>query len=254
MFFGSGYFYFITIGLQIICVIHCLRRSRPNYWIWLIVFIPVVGCIAYLFTEVFTRRDIQKVQSGVGEVFNPSGKIKKLENNLRFSDTFNNRVALADACLAAGQTQKATDLYESSLTGNFTENEHVLIQLVIAYSQLKRYEELVTIAKKIRKLPQFVRSHAHVLYAMALEQTGHSEMAEAEFKTMKGRFANFEARYQYSCFLARAGRREEALQLLTEMLGEFAHLSPPEKRNNRRWFALAKDELKRIKNDAIAKV
>lgn len=253
MLFGSGYFYFITIALQAICVIHCIRKGRPNYWIWLIVLIPLIGCIAYFFTEIFTRHDIQKVQSGVGEVFYPSGRIKKLEGNLRFSDTFNNKVALADAYLAAGQTGKATDLYEASLTGNFVENEHVLIQLVIAYSRLKHYEEVVATAKKVCKLPQFLRSHAHVLYAMALEHTGDSEMAEAEFKTMKGRFANFEARYQYSCFLARADRKEEARQLLSEMLGEFTYLSSPEKRNNRKWFALAKEEVKRMKNGTRVK-
>lgn len=244
MFFGSGYFYF-TIALQVICIVHSIRKGKPYFWIWVILFLPVVGSLIYLFTEVFTNRDIRDVQSGVGEVLNPGGKIKKLENNLRFSDTFNNRIALADACLAGGQTQRAIDLYESSLTGNFTENEHVLSQLVIAYSRQKRYEELVSTAKKIHTLPQFQRSHAHILYAMALEQNGNHEMAETEFKKMKGKFANFEARYQYSCFLVRAGRSEEARQLLTEMSGEFTHLSPPEKRNNRKWFNLAKDELKK---------
>lgn len=247
MFFFSNYFYFITLGLQAICVIHCIRTGRTTNWIWLIIFLPFLGSLIYLFTEVLTGREIQKVQSGMGGVFNPSGRIRKLENNLRFSDTFNNKVALADALLAAGQIQRATDLYESSLVGNFTENEYVLGQLVMAYFQLKRYEDLIATAKKIQKLPQFARSHAHVRYAMALDYTGNSGQAEAEFKTMKGRFANFEARYQYGCFLERKGRRDEARQVFTEMLGEVTHLSPPEKRNNRNWFALAKDELRKMK-------
>lgn len=245
MFFGSSYFY-ITIALQIICIVHCIRKGKPYFWIWVLVFLPVIGSLIYLFTEVFTDRTMQQVQSGMGDMLKPGGRIKKLENNLRFSDTFNNRIALADACLAGGQTQRAIDLYESSLTGNFTENEHVLMQLVIAYSQQNRHEELVAVARKIHRLPQFVRSHAHVLYAMALEQTGQPEQAEAEFSLMKGRFANFEARYQYGSFLARAGRAAEARQLLTEMQDEFTHLSPPEKRNNHQWFSLAKDELKKL--------
>lgn len=245
LFFGN-YFYFITLGLQAICVIHCIRTGRQTNWIWLIVFLPVLGSLIYLFTEMINGQAIQKVQSGMGGVFNSSGRIKKLENNLRFSDTFNNKVALADACMAAGQTQRATDLYESSLVGNFTENEYVLGQLVMAYFQLKRYDDLIATAKKILKLPQFARSHAHIRYAIALDYTGHPEEAEAEFKTMKGRFANFEARYQYGCFLARQGRTDEARQVFTEMLGEVTHLSAREKRNNRNWFALAKDELRKI--------
>lgn len=246
MFFSSGYFYGITIVLQVICVIHCIRRGNQNYWIWLIIFLPLIGCIAYIFTEMFTRRGIQEVQSGVGDVFNPGGRIKKLENNLRFSDTFNNRVALADAYLANGHTDRAISLYESSLTGNFTENEYVLSQLVAAYFQKKEYGKLIPIAKKIRKLPQFARSRSHIYYAIALDHTGQPEEAEAEFKLMKGKFSNFEARYQYACFLARHNHKEEAHQLFTELLNEAPHLTGPERRNNGKWFSLAKEELKKF--------
>jgi len=133
MFFTNNYFYLITIGLQAICVIHCLRKGRTTNWIWLIVFLPVIGSLIYIFTEIFTSRDIQNVQSGIGSVFNPGASLRRLEENLRFTDTFANRVALADAYLSTGNTDRAIELYESSLTGNFEENEHVLSQLIIAY-------------------------------------------------------------------------------------------------------------------------
>ena len=109
MFFFSTPFYVFTVVLQAICVIHCIRRGNTNNWIWLIIFLPMIGCLVYIFTEIINRRDIQRVQSGMGSVFNPSGAIRKLENNLRFSDTFANRVALADAYLEAGQHVKAID-------------------------------------------------------------------------------------------------------------------------------------------------
>jgi len=189
---------------------------------------------------------MHKVQSGIGAVFYPSGRIKRLEEQLRFSDTFNNKIALADAYLVTGETQKAIELYEGSLTGAFTENEHVLIQLVTAYFQVQRYEELIRITKKIYQLPQFSRSHTHVLYAMALEKTGNCEMAEKEFKIMKVRYSYFEARYQYGMFLLRANRIEEAQNIWMEIVNEFSYLSSFEKRNNRVWFNYAKEELKKI--------
>src|SRR5882762_10969040 len=101
MFYEYPYFYYITIGLQAICAIHCVRKGNQNKWLWLIIFLPVVGSLIYIFTEIFTGNDMANVQSGMGAVFNPSGKIKKLEDNLRFADTFANKVALADAYLAA---------------------------------------------------------------------------------------------------------------------------------------------------------
>lgn len=246
MLFANTYFYYLTIGLQAICVIHCLRKGNQNKWIWIIVFLPVVGCIAYMFTEMLTRRDIQQVQSGMGAVFNPGGRIIKLEDNLRFSDTFQNKVALADAYLAAGNTDKAITLYESSLTGAFVENEYVLTQLIMAYFQKQRYPELIAIAKKIYKLPQFSRSKAHMLYAMALEYSGNYDMAEKEFRLMKSRFSYFEPRYQYGLFLMRANREEEARSIFREMLDEAPHLSSWERKNNRRWFNNAKAELRKI--------
>jgi hypothetical protein len=253
MFFfnNSGYIYTITIVLQAICVIHCIRKGKQFNWVWLIVFLPLIGSLIYLFTEVFTRRDMQGLQSGVGSVLNPTGSIRKLESNLRFSDTFANKVALADAYLASGHMDKAIALYESSLEGNFEENEYVLRQLIVAYYQVRRYDEIIPIAKKIYKVPQFARSRAHVLYATALDYTGHPELAEKEFRQLKSRFSDYEARYQYSRFLVRAGRPDEARQLLTELLGESSHLSSRERRYNRNWFTLAKDELNKLKDTAV---
>jgi hypothetical protein len=215
-------------------------------WIWLIVFLPLVGSIAYIFMEMFDRADMKNVQSGVSVVFNPAGRIKRLEEQLRFSDTFNNRTSLADAYLAIGQTEKAISLYESSLTGAFTENEYVLTQLSSAYFQTQRYADVIAINKKICKLPQYPRSKAHLLYAMSLEQAGNNDMAEKEFRSMKIRFDYFEARYHYGLFLAKNNHAHESQQIFVEMIDEYIQLSSREKRSNREWVNLAKEQVRKM--------
>jgi len=246
MLFGSPYFYGINIIAVAICIIHCLRTRRDTGWIYFMVVVPYIGWVAYVFTQMFSSRDLQKVQGGIGAVLNPTGSIKKLEQKLHFSDTFNNRVALADAYLAKGNREKAVSMYESCLTGAFTENEYVLGQLTVAYFEAGCYNDVVTNAQKIYKLPQFARSRAHILYAMALEKTGDITRAENEFKLMKGRFANYEARYQYGQFLIRAGRQPEAKHIYMEMAEEYRQLSSREKRVSRTWCNQAKDELKKM--------
>lgn len=188
---------------------------------------------------------MQKMQSGMGAVLNPSGSIKKLERELHFADTFTNRISLADAYLAGGQTIKAIGLYEQSLTGTFSENEHILYQLIIAYFQNNRFDEVVATAKKIYARPQFARSKAHILYAIALSYTNNNEAAEKEFKTMQGRFSNFEARYQYGLFLQRNNHAEQAKYLFNQIIEEGTQLSSRERSYNRNWFRLAKDELRK---------
>ena len=87
---------------------------------------------------------------------------------------------------------------------------------------------------------------AHILYAKALEFTGNEQLAENEFKSMKGRYSNFEQRYEYGLFLIRADRIEEAYDIFNQMLEEAPHLSGMERRNNRTWLAKSKDELKKL--------
>lgn len=243
MFFSGNYPYYLTIGLQIICVIHCLKRGKQG-WIWLIVFLPIVGSIAYIVMEMLPSSRIRAPRVDVGAIVNPGGKIKKLEESLRFTDTFNNRVLLADAYMQAGQTDKAVELYEGSLTGAFAENEHVIAQLMIAYYYLGRYTEAIKLAGKIYRQPQFARSQAHLFYALSLESAGQQEKAEAEFKAMQGRYSYYEQRYNYGMFLLRAGRNEDAEKVFTNMLNEEPQLSSMERKNARVWCNKARTELK----------
>jgi len=248
MFFNGGSYYYIIIGLQIFCGIHSYRRGTLNRWIFLIVFLPLIGSAIYLYSEVLSARKsfVKPINMNPGRSNASPGNIKKLEDELRFTDTFANKVKLADAYLAAGFTEKAIDLYKASLTGAFSENEHVMGQLIVAYFEEERYYEVLPLAKKLYNLPQFARSKEHLLYALALENTGNMEQAEKEFKAMKGRYSYFEPRYQYGLFLMRAERYDDAAQIFTDMLDEEPHLGNIEKKSNRQWFAKAKDELKKI--------
>ena len=246
MFFFNPNFYYVSIVLQAICVYHCIRHGNQNKWIWIIVFLPFIGCLIYFFSEIVTGREVGRMQSGLGEIINPSGSIRKLESNLRFSDTFANRIALADAYLAAGDTDKAISIYEESLKGAFEENEYVLSQLVVAYHRKKLYAKAVWAAEKIKRLPQFNFSHCHVLYADSLVQTGNTTAAEAEFKAMNGKFSHYEGRYYYALFLLKQDRPEEAHQLLSDIVVESKHLSARERRYYRNWLMKSKEELKRL--------
>lgn len=247
LFYGFGSYYYLIIGLAIFCGVHSYRRGTLNRWIFWLIFLPLIGSVYYLFSEVFNKRNnfAKAVNYGPKKAVSGAG-IRKLEEQLQFSDTFNNRVNLADAYLANGQTEQAIGLYKSSLTGAFDENEHVMQQLIVAYSDAQQYENVLPLAKKLYKTQQFARSRYHLLYAMALENLGRTGEAENEFKTMKGRYSNFEQRYQYGLFLIRSGREDEAWQIFTDMLNEESHLGPMERRNARVWFAKTKDELRKI--------
>ncbi|WP_413669843.1 hypothetical protein ACEN9X_07840 [Mucilaginibacter sp. Mucisp86] len=246
MYFGDGNYYYLILILEAFCIIHSLRRGTQQKWLWILIVIPLFGCLYYIYSEILSNRGIRAPKINVEAVINPGAKIKRLEDEVRFTDTFANRVKLADAYLEAGLTDKALEIYQNSLTGAFAENEHVMAQLIVAYFEKGMYNEVIPIAKKLYKLPQFARSKAHILYAKSLELTYQEEQAENEFKLMKGRYSYFEPRYEYGMFLTRAGRDDDAWQIFTDMLNEQSQLSPVERKSNKVWFARAKDELKKL--------
>ena len=242
-----GYLYYMSITLQVLCVLHCIRRGTQQRWIWLIVFVPFIGSIAYFVSEILPKRHMGDWQAGLGSLFvSPTVRIRRLEENLHFANTFNNRVLLANAYMLAGRTEEAIELYSTSLTGAFTENEYVINRLIAAYFKTERYPELIGLAKKIYNTPSFTRSEAHLFYARALDNTGDKEGAEREFRKMKGRFADFEARYQYSLFLQRGGRGSEAQGILEDIVKEGSHLSSRERRANYLWIQRSKEELRKV--------
>ena len=241
-----GYIYYVSIAIQIICVLHCIRRGTQQRWIWLIVFVPYIGSIAYFFSEILPRRNTEDWQAGLGSLFvSPAARIRRLEQNCQLTNTFNNRVLLANAYMMAGRTEEAIELYSTSLTGAFSENEYVINRLIAAYFKTGQYPQLIGLVRKIYHTPGFPRSEAHLFYARALELTGDLQGAEKEFKKMKGRFADFEARYQYGLFLQRAGRGDEAQDILEGIVKEEPHLSSRERRANYPWIQKSKEELKR---------
>ncbi len=244
--FFSNYYYYGTLLLELICVWHCLKKGNQQKWIWIIIFLPLIGCIIYFFSEIVSGKEVNQLGSGMGDIIDPGRNIRKLEAQLKFADTHQNKVSLADAYLQKGLLEKAIRLYEESLTGVFSENEYVLMKLIIAYSKVGSYDKIIPLAKKVYRSPQFNKSQAHIEYAKALARTGNTEQAETEFKNMKSKFADYEPRYYYGQFLLEQGRSEEAMTVFAEMTEEKKHLGSREKRLYSAWINKAKEELRKL--------
>ncbi len=238
-----GYYYLIIV-FQAVCVIHALRNGLLQKWIWLIVFLPLIGSIAYFFTEIIQKRHVNKVQNNVGQLINPGGRIRDLEKKFRFSDTFTNRIVLADAYLNKQLFEEAIELYESGLTGVFEDNEHVVIQLMKAYFSVGRYEDVVKLAEKIKNNAHFSSTTGSLVYAQALEKIGNIEAAEKQFSAMNHRFSNYEARYLFGEFLKRNNRMEQAQKQFQQIVDEAEQMNRKEKSHSITWINKSKEELK----------
>ncbi len=239
-------YYYLVFLLQAICLIHAAVKNNLNPWLWVIIFLPAIGSLIYLFTQVIRKSEVKAVQSEVVKIVTPGAQLKKLEKEYQFSNTFANRIALADAYLASGMNEKAIPLYEESLTGMFIENETVNNQLICAYYDALRYDDIIRIAPRVESTVNFDKHRACFCYAIALEKTGNIQKAETFFRKLDSRYANFEYRYYLGEFLIRQGKIPEAEIVFDEMIEESKRMSGREKRPHKIWIDKAQNRLNEI--------
>ncbi len=111
----------VLLLAQITCAVHVARTGRNYYWIYIIVFVPVVGMAAYFFAELLpelTRsRAARQAASGVVKALNPGKELREALRRVEITPTVENKAALAEAYLAAGQAEEARSIYRDALVG-----------------------------------------------------------------------------------------------------------------------------------------
>jgi len=239
------YFYFI-IALQGFCIYHLIKNRNHYYWIFLIIFIPLIGSIIYIITQVYSKQDVEKVQSDLTSIINPTKKVKDLEKQLKFSETFQNKVNLADALVEIGDFANAVTHYENSLEGTFKNDFYVIQNLIVCYSKLENFEQVIAFAEKIKEHNEFKKSHTQFLYGLAFEEVEKFDEAETQLKQIDIRYSNYNERLVFAKFLIRRGKTSEAKEVLDEISMESQNMNKNTKRDYRSTFQEVETLLKEI--------
>ncbi|WP_203257844.1 hypothetical protein [Hyunsoonleella ulvae] len=225
--------YYLVIALQAFCIYHAIKNRAPYYWIFVIFFLSGIGCAIYLITQVYNKRDAEKITSEITNIINPTKKIKDLEKRLEFSDTYQNRVNLADAHLENKDYQNAIQHYKDALDGNFQNDFYVIKNIIEAYDKLEDYKSVVLYGEQIKTHSEFKKSRTQFLYGLALEKEGDLVEAEANLKAIDIRFSFYEERLIYANFLRDIGKIEEAKEILEALISEGRHMTTPNRKRYR---------------------
>ncbi|HEY8937946.1 MAG TPA: hypothetical protein VIM65_22140 [Cyclobacteriaceae bacterium] len=108
-------YYSPLLILQGFCLYHAYKNHAEQRWYWLIMFLPGIGCIIYLYQNFYSSRNIKNIEQGLKQVVNSNYKIEQLEKSLRFVDNYANKLNLADAYMDHGRFKEAVDLYQGCL-------------------------------------------------------------------------------------------------------------------------------------------
>lgn len=223
------YFYLI-VALQAFCLYHLYKNRNPYYWAFLIFFIPVIGCIIYLVTQVYNKRDAEKITNEITHIINPTKKVRDLEKQLLFSESYQNRVNLADAYLEIKDYNNAIPHYLEALEDSSQSDFYVITQLIEAYFNIEDCEHVILYAEKVKAYSEFKKSRAQFLYGLALEKVGKLVEAEDNLKQIDIRYSFYDERLIYAKFLLSRGKKDQAKEVLEDVYTESQHMTKLNKR------------------------
>lgn len=218
---------------QAFCIYHAYRNGVDFRWYLFIILFPLFGCVFYLIHHFNNRSSIQSITEVVKGVVNSNYKIEQLESAYQFSDTFTNRVNLADAYLEAGRSEEAINLYKESLTGFMADDLGLQMKLLHALYVNSSYQEAVDLGNILDRDPVFKKSVSRIAYAWALHHSGRTDSAERIFQDMDKTNTNYEHRLEYCKFLQQLGRTEDMRTKTRELLSEIEFMRGPERKLNR---------------------
>lgn len=227
-------FYTPILILQIFCLYHIYNNSRNWGWIFLIMFLPLIGSIVYLYKHFYNRRNIETISEGLKTNFISNYKIDQLEKELKYSDTVFNKIQAADEHFKSNNIERASELYNSCLQNDVHKSDTELLMKVMKTSyMLKDYKSVIKHGLKINKLKEFQNSEEKIALAWSYYFEGNTQMASSTFQEMDVRFSNYLHRVEYAKFLNEIKDKEKGKEILTELLDEIDSMDSYEKKQKK---------------------
>jgi hypothetical protein len=238
----------LVFGLQLLCLAHVMRTGRPCQWLFIILALPLVGCLAYLFVEILPEvrhsRAARQAVRDIGAVIDPERDLRELTERLAAADTVENRAALAEECLRRGRAADAERLFQSCLCGVHATDHLLMLGLARAKFALEDYAGACRTLDDLRAAhPNLECPDGHLLYARAKEQQGEVEQALLEYAALAAYHPGEEARCRLALLLQKLGRISEARTLFEQVVRSVERASRLYYRAERDWYEVARRNL-----------
>jgi hypothetical protein len=233
---------------QITCAVHVVRTRRNYYWIYIVVFVPMVGMAAYFIAEMLPElansRNARQAASGMARAVDPGRNLREALRDISITPTAENKVRLAAAHLAAGQVDPAIALYRGALTGVHATDPAMMLGLARALFIKGDVAETRAVLEWLRRAnPDYNSSEGHLLYARSLELLGDTDGALREYRALVNYYPGQEARCRFALLLAQTGKSAEARRLFEEVCQAIDYGPRHQRRGQREWYDIAKRQL-----------
>jgi len=241
-----------TIVCQIACVVHCVRNSRNTFWIWPLVFFPMVGCIAYFIVEVLPgmqgNRHVRTMRAQAAKAIDPEREVRAARDALGLADTIANRIRLADALSAVNRPAEAIPLYREAIAAQPLPDTRTETKLARALFEEGKIDEAQQVIDAIAKPSgQSDRDRLDLLRARIYDHLGRKDDVLAIYRDIVTRMPGEEARCRYAALLIELGRKREALGVLEEVEDRMKRLDRHQRQAEGDMYRWATDKLRELR-------
>ncbi|MGE0210347.1 MAG: tetratricopeptide repeat protein [Parvibaculaceae bacterium] len=198
--------------------VHAMKTGRPFYWLYILIFLPGIGSIAYvlfeLVPELAQTRRARRVATDIGTIMDPDREWRRRREAAELTDSVGAKRAFAEECERRGMWDDAISLYRAAAQGIYADDPAVLVPL--ARAELGSGDgkgALATLDGLRAAHPKLRDQEAHLVYARALEAEGRLDEAAQEYEALCGYFAGLEARARYGLLLLKRGEPAKAREL-----------------------------------------
>lgn len=238
----------IVLGLDIIAIIHIVRNGYPQWWIYVVLFAPGVGALAFFLFEVLPNLGAtpagRKVVANVRQSLDPDRELRERARAFDRSGTPKTAIDLAEELTRRGFHDDAIDLYNRVMTGLYENDPALLIgraraqfgkgDPAAARRSLERVQE---------HHPGYVSREGHLLYARAVEATGDTKQASEEYEALIPTYPGPEAKVRFALMLERLGETARAQALFADVVQAHEDRRRQMLPDDRQWFDEAQRHL-----------
>ena len=234
----------VPIIIQVLLIIHVIKTGRNQLWIWVLLFVPVAGGIAYvaveMLPEAFRSRAAQRTARSFRKAIDPGAALRRYESEARVAGNVASRQRYAEELVRHARYEEAIGQYREALSGLYEHDPNLMLGLAQAqFGKGDASGTRSTLDELIRRNPDFRSPSGHLLYARALEAEGNVTKALEEYRVLAPSYPGAEAAVRYAQLLQAQGRQEEARQVARELL-EQARIAPGHyRRAQRPWLEAA---------------
>lgn len=234
--------YYLVLILQGICIIHAMKTGRRD-WIYIILFLPAIGGIAYIIREILPEINQGDFWNNLQRIFFPGARVRDLERRLRISDTITNKMNLAEEYMLSKQYDKAITLTQSCISQR-PNDQGILLTLAKIQFHSGQFADSAANFQKVLSIKNRINNPIdELLYAQALEQNGELERAEEEYRRIIRLHHSLEARYRLGLMLTKQQRKQEAREQFQTAVEEIELHPRYVRRLHAQWARLSKRAL-----------